>query len=430
MNKKTVPLLVAAILLASMFAGIAIAEVPVQIKKLEKEYQITEKNYKETKRVYEIARVGQRDAVRRYRNIKAAEKDPEVLQSAAKEYVLDSIDAMIAKLEVLKVNAERAEQQGYAPFNGVERINVHILNLEQIKKDVNNADTPQELKDAVKELRSGWKVTKKEAKYFVSRTANNRIENFLIKADSVSVKLETVIEQLESSGADTANLTQNLELFKKEVEAANESYKKAREIHQGETGFDPTGRIINDASSDASLQEANEYMIEAREHIRQANLILKDIFNEVRKCRGAVFLNGTGSLYAEGNGRAAIFGNVTINLSAENATMIVSRNAEVTVNGNGTRVELENGNIKYQGYGIADVSGEQIRFTIAGRNIVLEAAGTGRVILCGNGTYHIDNTDSGSHGAIHQWTTPYAMQGTMFEQQQPQPQQQKTSWRR
>ncbi|CAD6494627.1 MAG: hypothetical protein LAKADJCE_00866 [Candidatus Argoarchaeum ethanivorans] len=429
MNKKTVPLLVAAILLAGIFAGIAIAEVPVQIKKLEKEYQITEKNYKETKRVYEIARAGQQDAVQRYREIKAAEKDPEVLQSAAKEYVLDSIDAMIAKLEVLKVNAERAEQQGYAPFNGVERINTHILNLEQIKKDVNNADTPQELKDAVKELRSGWKVTKKEAKYFVSRTANNRIENFLIKADRVSVKLETVVEQLESSRADTANLTQNLEMFKKEVEAANESYKKAREIHQGETGFDSTGCIINDASSDASLREANEYMIEAREHIRQANLILKDIFKEVKESRSAVFLNGTGSLYAEGNGRAAIFGNVTINLSAENATIVVSRNAEVTVNGNGTRVELENGNIKYQGYGSFDVSGEQIHFAISGNDIVLEAAGTGRVLLCGNGTYHIDNTDSDLQGAIHQWTAPYAIQGTMFGQQ-PQPQQQKNGWRR
>ena len=425
--RKVALLVVAAILFTSLFVGMATAEPQAQkkIQQVQKEHQIAEEKYKQVRQVYQSARIRQNEAFQNYRDIKATEKDPQALLDAAKRYVQNTIDSMIAHLEALKENAENAAQEGYAPDQEIERIKTHIARLEEIKQDVSDANTMQEIQNTVQELRREWRAMKNEARYFTSHKAIRHIEIFLAKADTIPEKIESVIGQLEDAGADTTGLREKFDRFNEEIDAAEEAYEKAKEIYQKRNGFDPSGQITNTAASENSLSEMNSYLREANMHAREAARILKDIFNEIRGYRSVVFLNGTGTLHAEGDGRAAIFGNVTIDVSAENATIFVSPNADVTTEGEGTEAELGRHNffeawppqnsyhffeawpskwIKYPGVGSATVSGEHIRFIIIGDGIVLDATGSGKALLCGNGTYYPDK----DNGTTHPWITPGA----------------------
>jgi hypothetical protein len=67
--------------------------------------------------------------------------------------------------------------------------------------------------------------------------------------------------------------------------------------------------------------------------------------------------------------------------------LIVSSNADVTVDGTGTKETQSNGNIKYMGFGSATISGNDIKVEISGDKITLTAEGTGSAVLIGKGTY-------------------------------------------
>lgn len=101
---------------------------------------------------------------------------------------------------------------------------------------------------------------------------------------------------------------------------------------------------------------------------------------------------GTGHLTASGDGLAGLRGNGTINISGNGVLWIRDRagDAFIQVSGNGRRTELGNGWIRYAGFdGNAEVSGSAITVALSGYDIHLEASGTGKFVLRGNGTYQL-----------------------------------------
>ncbi len=105
---------------------------------------------------------------------------------------------------------------------------------------------------------------------------------------------------------------------------------------------------------------------------------------------------GTGTLVARGDGLAVLRGDIRVNLSG--AGLLVVRDhagdAKIHVTGNGYRKELANGTIAYIGFdGKAEISGSSITVALRGRNIKLEANGTGKFLLRGHGTYHTNRIE-------------------------------------
>ncbi len=102
---------------------------------------------------------------------------------------------------------------------------------------------------------------------------------------------------------------------------------------------------------------------------------------------------GTGSLTASGDGLAGLRGNGTVNISGNGILWIRDRagDALIQVSGNGRRAELPSGWIRYVGFqGSAEVSGSNITVALSGYDIHLEASGTGKFVLRGNGTYQVN----------------------------------------
>lgn len=104
--------------------------------------------------------------------------------------------------------------------------------------------------------------------------------------------------------------------------------------------------------------------------------------------------DGTGALAASGDGLAGIRGQGNIRISGNGVLMIRDQagDASIRVTGNGQRVELPGGWIRYAGFqGEATVSGNKVTVALSGYDIHLEASGTGKFVLRGNGTYQTEH---------------------------------------
>lgn len=102
---------------------------------------------------------------------------------------------------------------------------------------------------------------------------------------------------------------------------------------------------------------------------------------------------GKGTLTASGDGLAGIRGNGDVIISGNGILWIrdSAGDAVINVSGSGTRKEGENGWIRYSGFdGQATVSGSQITVALSGYDINLEATGTGKFVLRGNGSYSVE----------------------------------------
>lgn len=110
---------------------------------------------------------------------------------------------------------------------------------------------------------------------------------------------------------------------------------------------------------------------------------------------------GTGTLTAKGNGLVVLRGNISVTLSGAGILVIRDRvgDAQIQVTGRGFKKELKNGIAAYIGFdGQAQISGSAVDIALRGRNIELEATGTGHFLLRGHGSYHTIKDDDA-------WTT-------------------------
>ena len=113
---------------------------------------------------------------------------------------------------------------------------------------------------------------------------------------------------------------------------------------------------------------------------------------------------GTGTLTASGDGLAGVRGNGNITISGNGILWIRDHagDASINVSGNGERSELPSGWIRYIGFdGQAQVSGSKVTVALSGWGIELEATGTGKFLLRGNGTY---STSRGDQVFVGEWS--------------------------
>lgn len=157
----------------------------------------------------------------------------------------------------------------------------------------------------------------------------------------------------------------------------------------------------NEASEDEMTVESSEkeYLIQSQKSMIQANLVLKDIFEEFKRLMpGSVELNETARLNAEGEGRVTLMGGFNLSLhlqEGEIAIMDLSPDSAIQIEGDYT-VEIKDGrqeNMLIYHIRSADVeiSGSQKTLLLIGENITVEADGEGYAVFFGNGTYTVED---------------------------------------
>ncbi|MCZ7384594.1 MAG: hypothetical protein O8C63_07580 [Candidatus Methanoperedens sp.] len=392
--------LVAAVFILSLFSGITAAQKPNENNGNQKQFTNTEKQFQNAR--------AQLDKAIKESNSKKDKKSKEDLELKAQNYLQKAINHTISYLDVLKSRVEKPENQGIIPFNVSANADAHIAELELLRTKVQQDNTTEALRADNNELKNIYSRIRLETQYDFAILLDNTISKFIAKSDNVSARLNTEIQNLKSNGTDTSNLEAIAANFTNLMQEARAGQQKTEVLLAAHTGFDNSGMVINNTDAQAFLKNVDDSQKETIKTLRDASRLLQDFVKDYRKLSGGnakaegehgnnekerdgkTLVRGTGTLAANGSGRAVIEGNVTVSLSGTNVTLTVSSNAAVTTD-SGTNQTLGNGQVKYEGFNSATITGDNIRVGISGSNISLNVTGTGAALLDGHGTYTTQN---------------------------------------
>lgn len=332
-----------------------------------------------------------------YRNNKTPENQ-QMLVDAAKDRLLQMLDLMIGRLKLLQERIEFAEDNRLlVPDNASENVDRYILSLEGYQSEVSSADTAADIRSVARSINMEWRSSRREILHCTKYMLAARIELYLMKANNISDRLDVKIGELEDEGADTTDLRENQEDFKEKLVCVEENYERAKEA------------ISND---ELNSSEVRQYIQNSSRCIREANHILREMFKELRALEdymgGAVMLNGTGSLDANGSGTAWIIGSLDLVLSCDHGTLMVrdrTGDMEITVTGNGVKDQSDRWTMYHGFNGTADITGSDVSVVLAGSGVDLTVTGTGRAILVGDGIYQVKGS-GGDVSLSGDWQEP------------------------
>ncbi len=393
-------LLVVAVFILSLFSGITAAQKPNENNGNQKQFANTEKQFQNAR--------AQLDKAIKESNSKKDKKSKEDLELTAQDYLEKAINHTISYLDVLKSRVEKPENQGIIPFNVSANADAHIAELELLRTKVQQDNSTEALRADNNELKNIYSRIKLETQYDFAILLDNTISKFITKSDNVSAKLNTEIQKLKSNGTNTSDLEAIAADFSNMMQEARAGQQKTEVLLTAHTGFADSGLVTNNTDAQAFLKQVDDSQKETIKTLRDASRLLQDFVGDFRKLSngnakaqdghgnnekeldGKTLVKGTGTLVANGSGKAVIEGNITVNLSGTNVTLTVSSNAAVTTD-SGTNQTLGNGQLKYEGFNSATITGENIRVAISGNNISLNVTGTGAALLDGHGTYTTQN---------------------------------------
>src|SRR3990170_3967086 len=148
--------LVAAMFILSMYSGVVAAQTPDDIYKQNMEkYQNTKKKLDDTRELFDKAN----SKLRNLNDVNSREE----LKIKTKDYLLSAIDHTRSHLEVLKTRVGQREDKSSIP-NAIAIIDAHLAELDQIKADVEAAQTNQDFVAAHKQLKDLWENIRLETR--------------------------------------------------------------------------------------------------------------------------------------------------------------------------------------------------------------------------------------------------------------------------
>ncbi|MCZ7403257.1 MAG: hypothetical protein O8C61_13635 [Candidatus Methanoperedens sp.] len=267
----------------SIFSGVVAAQATAgeQYKQANEIYQANKDKYDNARKNFEEAKNIFEKANKQLGKLKD-ENSTQELKQKAKDYLLKAIDFAESQLQVMKSRVENSEK-GSIPFNAVTVIDGHTAQLEQLKAKVEQANSTQELKDTHTELKNIVVDINLETRYYMGIVLNNRINNFIVKADNVSIRLDSAIGKLKANGTDTTKLEKEVADFKDAVKKAKESQTKTNDLYGTHNGFANGGTVSNERNANKFLDQGNRLQKETIKNLRNAGNQVIQFVKDLRK---------------------------------------------------------------------------------------------------------------------------------------------------
>ncbi len=306
-------------------------------------------------------------------------KDPETFRYA-KQYICFGVDYVERWLEKLMVQVQNANMGEDQKERIMERIQNCLTALNESKDAVNSSTTPEELRNAVSELRKTWNEIRIEIKSIVGQIAVTKLEEVINKAEDVALRLESEIEALNASNVSVTKLEQTLNDYLEKLNLARQKLEDANEKFE---------EMANASNPNELYVEGRHLLMEARDLIREAFADIKVIYYEIQHLRvGHLFFgNETGELFIVGNGTAEIhLTGVAVILANGNATISPATSVVTAV---GFESSVKDGVASMSGHGKAVVRGKNVTIRVEGDFIKIFAKGKGTATLSGEGVYKL-----------------------------------------
>jgi hypothetical protein len=313
------------------------------------------------------------------------------LVEKAKISLLRATEMMIKRLQLLWIRVEISRGLSDEDKAAIyAEIDDNISWLQAKQAEILAAQSMGEIRSIADTIWSHWREVRVWIKQITGQILIARVDALVQKAEAFKARVEARIQELKDNGVDTSTLEamlaecdSNLTLAKQKYDAAEEKF----------------GQISSEADADVLFAEGVSLIRQGNVYIREVFRGLRDIVLELRSMGRTVTLTGSGSLVAHGSGSAYLSGTGLADIiTIQNGVMTVSSN--VNVESDVTGENLENGEVKYEGFSHAKVTGTDITVSLSGSNITLYASGTGTVVLTGNWIYRSYGEDKYMSGTL------------------------------
>jgi tetratricopeptide (TPR) repeat protein len=276
--------IIMSLFILSIFSGVVAAQATAgeQYEKANEIYQANKDKYDNARKNFEEAKDIFEKANKQLGKLKD-EKSTDELKQKAKDYLLRAIDFAQSQLQVMKSRIGNSENKNIIPFDAIKIIDGHTAQLEQLKAKVEKANSTQELKDAHKELKKIVVDINLETRYYMGIVLNHRIDNFIIKADNVSIRLDSAIKKLKAQGNDTTKLEKEVADFNNAVKKAKESQTKTNDLYATHNGFATDGTVTNERNANKFLEQGNKLQKETIKDLRTAGNQVIQFVKDLRK---------------------------------------------------------------------------------------------------------------------------------------------------
>ncbi len=342
---------------------------PPPVKKAEERYKAAKSSYLSAMEMYKNARQD-------FMKIRGPAKRGTVPFDKLQNFVLRSIDAMIAHIELVKARVEMSgaltdEEKSEA----IERLDTYVSYLKEKRIEAEQAENREQLLKVGREVRTKWLEVRLEVRKIAGRVIISRIDRILTRAEEIGDRLEVRVEALREAGEDTTELEALLQQYREHLSLAAEKRNMAEEKLNAVTSPEDAG----------SLREAHTYLRETNRHIKEMFVALRQIARELRDKE--VTVTGFGALFARGNGSAVLRGDGGVFVSGNGTLTVKVSSGRVRVVGAGEKQENEDGSVTYRGFGRAKVVGRGIHVSVTGENLLIRAVGRGTAELSGTGEW-------------------------------------------
>lgn len=328
--------LIAAMFILSLFTGLAAAQSPKeQFEKDKEQYRVHKEKYENTQKQFNEAKKLFEKANARLKDTKDA-KSREELKEITKEYIKRAIDHTIAYLQVLKSRVENSENRGAVPFNASETIDAHIAQLEQLKSKVQEATTVAELRDAHKELKDTWFKIRLETRYYLELILDHRLDQFIIKADNVSEKLDSAIEKMKAQNKSVAVLQEDAEEYRAKLAEAKAAQQQTDSLLASHSGFAADGTVTDNKAAAETVRLIDKSQKDTIKKLKSASKQLLDFVRDFRKLSGGKASIGRSGELETNNSAGATATATPAATATVNATATPIINATATVTGTAT----------------------------------------------------------------------------------------------
>lgn len=256
-----------------------------RLEEARKEFIHAKLEFKEAKEKLENARERLHDAQEEHK--KACDEPEseeckavkaEVLASA-KEHFSAQADLIVETLEKVKskvqANEDLSEEE---EARLVAELDAAIQRVKAIKDKINAAENKEQLLHAARELRDEWKKIKHAAKKISARVVSSRMAGIIVKSKHLEAKLDRVLARMTENGEDTTEVQSLVDEFRKEVELTRVSFKESQELW-----LQVKAEARGEAETNATVQQAQAKLKEARDHLNKARELLRQIILKVNK---------------------------------------------------------------------------------------------------------------------------------------------------
>jgi DNA-binding ferritin-like protein (Dps family) len=178
----------------------------------------------------------------------------------------------IASLESIK---DRLEDSNLSMKDEIiDEINEHITDLVNAKEEIEDADTVEELKEAMRNAREVWIDAKVSLQKSIIIAVLDRLETFVENGEKLEEFVGEKIAEFQQEGKDTTMLENWLEDFREDRENAleriGEAKEKVMEIETPYQGFE-------------AMKEVREAVKNAVEHTKECVKDLKEIIRLINQ---------------------------------------------------------------------------------------------------------------------------------------------------